>query len=240
SSSSCRCRRWCWSRRLVLKGRSLDRNHHGRPCLEETDCRIGRKGWLIGIKPEVIQRAEANRVCVLIGRKSFRAPGNEACVLGNIPRNATIASVSLCSVVCKSWMLRRHVKANVTDIDPRSQGDTERLNGPIEVLVIKRVLIVPDSTRRVGDLIAHKPDTVGSGSGLDRVAHRRASPSGNGRLLSVGGADGIKTKRWVDSGHGVLFVRGVVILVALVRMRLAPGAFVRDDVFRFGKICGAH
>ena len=48
---------------------------------------------------------------------------------------------------------------------------------------------------------------------------------------------GSKTKRLVNSAiHGVLTVRSVVIHVALVGMTLAPGAFVRDDVFRFGKI----
>ena len=47
---------------------------------------VGWVGRLIGIEPEVIQRAEANGVGVLILSKGFRAPGDRACVLGNIPR----------------------------------------------------------------------------------------------------------------------------------------------------------
>jgi hypothetical protein len=110
------------------------------------------------------------------------------------------------------------------------------LNGAIEVLVIERVFIVPDASRWVGYLITHEPDTVGSGSGLDRIAHRRASPSFNGGLLSHGGADASKTERLIDSDYVVPTIRSVVIHVAFRGMRLAPDAFVRDDVIRFGKI----
>jgi len=110
------------------------------------------------------------------------------------------------------------------------------LDGAIEVLVIKRVLIVPDASRRVGNLIADEPDTVGSGSGLDRIVHRRTSPSFNGWLLSHGGAYGLKIEGLIDSSHAILTVRSVVIHVAFRGMRLAPDAFVRDDVIRFGKI----
>ena len=49
---------------------------------------------LIGIEPEVVQRAEANRVGVLILRKRFCVPGDRACVLGNIPRCAAISGIS--------------------------------------------------------------------------------------------------------------------------------------------------
>ena len=55
-------------------------------------------------------------------------------------------------------------------------------------------------------------------------------------MLSMGGAYATKTKGLVDSGYAVPTVRSVVIHVALVRMTLAPGAFVRDDVIRFSKI----
>jgi len=46
--------------------------------------------------------------------------------------------------------------------------------------------------------------------------------------------------RKAESGRAaadsVLLVRSVVVHVALVRMSLAPGAFVRHNVFRFGEI----
>src|SRR6476661_7118049 len=132
-------------------------------------------------------------------------------------------------------MLRRSVKADVRDVYSGSNRHAERLDRAIEVLVIECVFIVPDASTRVGDFVAHEPDTVGSSCGLDLVYYR-AGPSHDRRLLSHGGACGTKTKRLINSGYGVRTVRRVVIHVALVRMTLAPGAFVGDDVFRFGKI----
>ena len=48
--------------------------------------------------------------------------------------------------------------------------------------------------------------------------------------------DGTKTEGCRAATHVVPPVRSVVVHVALARMTLAPGVFVRDDVFRFGKI----
>jgi len=133
-------------------------------------------------------------------------------------------------------MLNRRMKSDVRDVYSGSNRHTEGLDGTIEILVIERVFIVPDASTRVRDLIAHEPDTVGSGSGLDRIAHRRASPSFNSGLLSHGETHGAKTKRLIDSSYAVLTVRSVVIHVAFRGMRRAPDAFVRDDVICFGKI----
>ena len=77
SISRCRRRRgsWCWSRcracRRRCAGRAashgcLDPNRHRCSCLEEADHRTDSLRRLIRIKPEVIQRAEANRVGILI------------------------------------------------------------------------------------------------------------------------------------------------------------------------------
>src|SRR6266480_954819 len=132
-------------------------------------------------------------------------------------------------------MLRRCVKADVRDVYSGSNRHAERLEGAIEVLVVQRIFIVPDPSSGVGDFVAHEPDTVGSRRGLDLV-YRRAGPSHNRRLLSHGGSCASKTKGLVNSGYGVRTVRSVVIHVALVRMTLAPGSFVGDNVFRFGKI----
>ena len=110
------------------------------------------------------------------------------------------------------------------------------MNPTIEVLVIERVFIVPDPTTGVRDFVAHEPDTIVARIGLDRVAHRRASPSFNGWLLSHGGSYGLETKRLIDSGYAVLTVRSVVIHVAFRGMGRAPDAFVRDDVIRFSKV----
>ena len=47
----------------------------GEPVLKKSDCRIGGLRRLVGVKPEVVQCAPANRVRVLILCKRFRVPG---------------------------------------------------------------------------------------------------------------------------------------------------------------------
>jgi hypothetical protein len=191
---------------------------------------------LIGVEPEVVQRAVANRVRVLIRRKSFRAPRDRGWVGGiSIPWDAAIAGVSYRAIMRKAGMLRWRMKPDVSDIDSRSYWHGERLNRPIEVLVIERVLIVPDASIGAGHLPADKPNAIGARNRFDLIYHR-ICPSHNGWLLSMGGAHGTKTERLVDSGYGELLVGSVVIHVALPRMGLAPGVFMRDDVFRFSKI----
>jgi hypothetical protein len=131
------------------------------------------------------------------------------------------------------------MKLDVTDIDSGSQRHAERLNGAIQVLVIKRIFIVPHAGTQVGYFVTHEENAVASRrwswSRLDLV-YRRTCPSHDGRLLSMGVADRRKAESRRPTANTVLLVRGVVIHVALVRMTLAPGAFVRDDIFRFGKI----
>ena len=102
---------------------------------------------MIGVEPEIVQRAVANRVRVLIRRKSFRAPGNRGWVGGiSIPWDAAIALIIQRTIVCPAGLLWRSVKSDVTDVDSGSQGHAEGLNRPIQVLVIEGVFIVPDAT----------------------------------------------------------------------------------------------
>ena len=95
----------------------LDFNRHRRAGLKETYCRIGSLWRLVGIKTETVHCAPANRIRVLIRRKRFRAPGDRACVLGNIPRRAAESSISLCAIMRPARMLRRRVKSDVADIN---------------------------------------------------------------------------------------------------------------------------
>ena len=74
--------------------------------LEVADRRIGALRRLIGVEPE-ITRAVANRVGVLILRKSFRAPRDRACVLGNSPRSAAIALVIERAIIRPTGLLDR-------------------------------------------------------------------------------------------------------------------------------------
>jgi hypothetical protein len=99
--SWCRCgcarwgRRWRWGwRRTRYIARRLNYNKLWRDGLKESYGSICKIRRLISVKPEVVQCAEANRVCILILRKSFRAPGNRARVLSYSPRLAAVALVA--------------------------------------------------------------------------------------------------------------------------------------------------
>ena len=67
------------------------------------------------------------------------------------------------------------MKPDVSDIDSRSYRHAERLNRPIEVLVIERVFVVPHAATQVGDFVTHKPDTVVARSRFDLIYRRARS-----------------------------------------------------------------
>ena len=136
-----RCCGWCWCRgscRCRRSGRSgrrrgcrratrrgLDRSRDGRSCLEEADHCIGTLRRLIGIKPEVIQCAPADRVGVLVLRKGFGIPRYGIGGLSDIPRCAAVTLVVKCAVVCPAGFLRRGMKSYVTNVDTWSQGNAK-------------------------------------------------------------------------------------------------------------------
>src|SRR4029453_7236356 len=168
-------------------------------------------------------------------RKSLRAPCNRACALSNIPRRAAISDISLGALMCKPGMLGRRMKSDVRNIYSESKRHGERLDGAIEVLVIKGVFIVPEASTGVGHLEPHIPDTINSPNGFNLV-HCRACPRHDSRLLLHGKACGSKGERLPDSGYVIAAVRRVVIHVALAGVTLAPCVFMRNDVLRFSKI----
>jgi hypothetical protein len=55
------------------------------------------------------------------------------------------------------------MKADIGNVNSRSQRHAERLDRTIEVLVIERVFIVPDACRRIRHFVAHKPDAIVAG-----------------------------------------------------------------------------
>src|SRR5262249_525609 len=169
--------------------------------------------------------------------KGFRAPGDRACVLGNIPRRAAIPGISLGAIMREARMLRRRMKFNVSQLSSRCYRHAERLDSAIEVLIIERVLIKPGGFKRRNScyFISHEPDTIVAVIRFD-LSYGCVVPSGNSRLLSHGVAQGSKSEGLVNSDYVVLAVRSVVIHVALVGMTLAPSPFVWHNVFRFGKI----
>ena len=191
---------------------------------------------MIGVEPEIIQCAPADRIGILVLRKGFAVPGDGAGLLSHGPRCAAITLVVICAVVCPTGFLGRCVKTDVADDGTGSQRYTEGLNPAIEVLVIQSILVVPDSDTGVGHFESHEPDTIGSRGRLER-GHRRAGVR-PGRYRGPP-PDRAPHRRKCESGcaaHQELAIRNVVIHVALPGMRLAPGVFMRGDVLAFSKI----
>jgi len=126
------------------------------------------------------------------------------------------------------------MKPDVTDVYGSSQRHTEGLNCPVKVLVIEGIFVVPNPGRRIGDFVAHKPNSVGARNGLDLV-HRRACPGVDSRVHSRRRSQRRKGEIGCPA-NTELTVGGVVILVALRRVSLAPGILLWSDVFRFSEI----
>src|SRR5262245_54117721 len=214
----------------------LDCKDHGPASLEKLYRPVASLGRLIGVKAKVIQRTEANRIRILINRESFRAPNDRACVLGNIPRRAAISSICHGAIMRPSGMLRRGVETDVADVSSKSYRHAEGSNGTIEVLVVNRVFIVPDTSRRVGYLIADNPIALVALVRFQLIYHPDG-PRHDSWLLAHGGTCCTETKRLGNPEYGVLAVGSIVIHVALSWVTLAPCAFVRHDVLCLGKIC---
>src|ERR1700751_5899635 len=108
---------------------------------------------LVGIEPEIIQCAPANRIGVLVLRKGFRRPANGIGRLSNRPWHTSVTLVVKGAVVCPARFLRWRMKVDIADVDSRSYRYTERLNSPIKVLIIQGILIVPDALAWIGHFV---------------------------------------------------------------------------------------
>ena len=137
---------------------------------------------MIGVEPEIIKRGIANSVGVLVLRERFAGPGDGAAALIHCPRHTAVTLVVKGAVVSPAGFLRWRVEADISYVHSRSHRHAEGLNSAIQVLVVERVLVVPNTGRRVGHFVTHKPDAVVSRVGLYLI-HRgaRDRPSRNGR-----------------------------------------------------------
>ena len=136
---------------------------------------------MVRIKTEVIERPKANRVRVLVLCKRFAVPCYGIRRLSNSPRCAAITLVVLRAVVRPAGFLWRRVKVDVADVNRRSQRHAERLNRTVEVLIIKRVFVMPYTGTWVSHFVTHKPNPVVAWIGFGLV-DRRATPGHDGRL----------------------------------------------------------
>ena len=136
---------------------------------------------MIGVKTEVVECAPANRIAVLVLRKGFGAPGYGTRRLSNSPGRATVTLIVECAVVCPTGFLRWRMKVDIANVHPGDQGDTERLNSAVEILIIQGVFVMPHTCARVSHFVAHKPDAIVAWIRLD-LAERRSIPGHDGRL----------------------------------------------------------
>src|SRR4029077_18966708 len=98
------------------------------------------------------------------------------------PWSAAITLIIQCAVICPPRFLWRCVEADVTDVGSSAQWHAEGLDSAIQVLVVQRVLIVPDPGTWVGDSVTNKRDTIVSWVRLDLFQHgAHARPCRNGR-----------------------------------------------------------
>ena len=110
----------------------------------------------VGVETEIIHRAPADRVRVLILGKGFRVPGQSARSYGRTPWGAAKSGVSERAIVCPSRMLRRRMKSDIEEPDSASIGYGKRLNRPVKVLVIDRILIMPKVRAYVRDFVGNE------------------------------------------------------------------------------------
>ena len=113
------------------------------------------------------------------------------------------------------------MKAYVAYVDSGSQRHAEELDSPIQVLVIKSVLVVPDSSGWIRHFVSRKPNPVVARIRLSLV-HSRACPRHDGRLHAYRGAQRGKGEIARAAGNRESTIGDVVIHVALPGMRLAP------------------
>ena len=94
-------------------------------------------------------------------RKSFTVTRRRKPVVIKSPWGAAISLVVKRAIVCPAWFLRRRVKPHIVhSLWEKGPNDFERLDGPIQVLVIDDVLIMPQSRRWVRNLIADEENAI--------------------------------------------------------------------------------
>lgn len=195
-------------------------------------------GSCVSIKPEIVHCAPANRIGVLVLGESFAVPKRrEPSVMIN-PWMGAVSSISLCTIVRPTGVLRRRMESDVAQYRMRRViDDFERLNPTIQVHIKDAILIMPDAGIWPCDLISNEELAIVTRIGLD-FGHNcaRACPCLDGRLHSHRATYRRKDEiRW-PATHRELAIGEIVKHVALIGMRLAPGVFMRANIGGFAKI----
>jgi hypothetical protein len=115
------------------------------------------------------------------------------------------------------------MKVDVANVYSGREWHAKRLDSAIEVFIVKRILVVPDSGGRIGHFVAHEPNTVVTRIRFKLVYYgTSACPSHDGWLHPHRGTNrGEAERRW-STANGKLPIGDVIIHVALPGMGLAP------------------
>jgi len=104
--------------------------------------------------------------------KGLRAPTQSVNGLIWNPGRVAISGVSLGAIIGNSGVVWWCVKSQVGQRKLASQGDTEGLDGAIQILVIDGVLIMPNPGRWARHFVGNEGASILSRVGLDRLDGR--------------------------------------------------------------------
>src|SRR5260370_16051514 len=210
----------------------LDGSHDWHSGLKETDHSKFSLRRSVGIETEIIESAPADGICVWVLRKRLAAPSQRAARYHRCPGSAAVSRVSHGSIVCPSRFLGRRMKPYISDA--ASRRHSKRLNRAIQVLVIDRVFVMPNSSGWVCHFIANECKAIVSRIGLDLI-DGCSGPGKNRRVLLHRGSNGRK-REIRASTDTELTIGDIVVHVALPGISLAPGIFMWSDILTFGEI----
>ena len=131
-------------------------------------------------------------------------------------------------------MIQGRMKPQIAHRDSAPQRQSEGLDPAIEILVIDRVLIMPNPSDWAGHLVGNERSSIRSRLGLNGI-NGRSGPGTDGWSRSHRGSNGRKGEAR-RAGNIETTIGGVVVHVALAWVGLAPDVLRWSDELRFGAL----
>src|ERR1043166_3942770 len=153
----------------MIRRWDLDRHRNGRTGLEEANRCVSGRGRLVGIEPEIIERAPANCVRVAVLRERFAGPRHRIGRLSSCPPRAAEALVVAGPIVSECWTLRRSMKTDIAKGNASPQRNAEHLDRAVKVFVINGILVMVNASRWIAHLVPKEADAVMAGIRLKRI-----------------------------------------------------------------------
>ena len=143
------------------------------------------------IEPEIIKCPPANRVGVLVLRKSFVIPSHRARILSKLHGVLLYPCISCVPSLAQPGCCGGAWNPTLLKVTPESwRNDLEGLNGAIQVHVKDGVLIMPQPGIWASYLVTDEEDPIVTRIGLNLIdCGARSCPGLDSRLHSDGGTD---------------------------------------------------